>query len=131
MRSHMQVPIYIPRWVLTVKYALFIVLGLAVLWTTAPSLQVVTGDPYTQGWSGCVIVAATCALVGSTQKKLERLEKWSAAGLACLFIVYALSPIILVLQGDADRAAYSVVALIVSLLPTARALQLLNRPSNG
>lgn len=124
MRDHMRTPILIPRWVLAIKYGLFILLGVAIWRTTSPSFVQVVGDWYTTAWSWCLIAGAVVALLGSLREKTEKIERIGASALACLLLAYAVAPLNLVLRGDPDRTAFSVVALIVSLLPLARSLQL-------
>jgi hypothetical protein len=120
----MRTPILIPRWVLALKYGLFILLGVAIWRTTSPSFVQVVGDWYTTAWSWCLIAGAVVALLGSLREKTEKVERVGASALACLLLAYAVAPLNLVLRGDPDRTATSVVALIVSLLPLARSLQL-------
>jgi hypothetical protein len=120
----MRTPILIPRWVLALKYGLFILLGVAIWRTTSPSFVQVVGDWYTTAWSWCLIAAALVALVGSLSERTEKVERVGVSALACLLLAYAVAPLNLVLRGDPDRTATSVVALIVSLLPLARSLQL-------
>ena len=127
MREHQREPIIIPRWVLTVKYAVFILLGVTVFIASSPAVDEVTPDWLTPIWGIGISVSAVIALVGSLTQRLEVLERWACAVLASLFLVFALAPIVLVIQGDEDRAMYSVIALGFALLPIARAAQLLSR----
>lgn len=129
MKQWTREPIVVPRSLLTLKYALFILFGASVLWASAPSLNQFTPDGYTGYWASFVSIASIVCLIGSTSNKrpYESIERWGALVLASLLVIYAFSPIILVLNGDSDRAAFSVAALIVSILPTARALALIRR----
>lgn len=127
MREHIRSPIVIPRWVLILKYALFVLMGLSVWWASAPAVDALTPDWYTPVWALGVTLSATVAVIGSARERWESLERLAAVALASLLIVYAVSPIVLVLEGDADRAAFSVVALVVCLMPAARAVQLIKR----
>lgn len=124
----MRTPVVIPRWVLTLKYGLFVLLGAVVWWASAPSVDDVTPDWYTPTWGICLAAAASAAFVGSLRVQWEMpIERWAVSLLASLMFVYALAPISLVIAGNADRASFSVVALVISILPTARAVQLLRR----
>lgn len=127
MRSHLREPITIPRWLLTIKYTLFVFVGVTVLWASSPSVDEVSPNWLTPVWAGGITLTATIALVGSLAERFEPLERWSCAVLASLFIVFAVAPISLVLQGDADRAVYSVIALGFACIPTFRTAQLLRR----
>lgn len=123
---YLRTPLTVPRYVLTVKYALFIALGVAVGTASAPSsFREITPDWYTPIWGVLLSLSALLALLGSLKEPGEALERWAASAVSCLLIGYAFAPIALVLEGDTDRLAYSVVALTVAMVPTARAIQLL------
>ena len=52
--QYLRTPLTVPRYVLTVKYALFVVLGFAVGTASAPSsFQEITPDWYTPIWGSC------------------------------------------------------------------------------
>lgn len=125
-------PIILSRWVLTIKYALLVLLGLAVAVATAPSLdEAVSSESYSSAWGTGLALAGTVALIGSTSKAREKAEKIGATVLFALLTVYAISPILLVLQGDMDRLAYSVVAVTISVAPGARLIQLIRGSAHG
>jgi hypothetical protein len=117
----------IPRWVLVVKYFCFILVGLTVFAASSPSLDLTTIAGYTPIWGLAVILTGAGALIGSARPRLEPLERWSVLFLSALLLGYAAAPIQLVFGGDVDRAAYSVLALTLSLLPSARAWMLIRR----
>jgi FtsH-binding integral membrane protein len=126
--QYLRTPLTVPRYVLTVKYALFIALGAAVGTASAPSsFEAITPDWYTPIWGALLALSALLALIGSLRESREALERWSVSAVASLLIGYAFAPIVLVLAGDSDRLAYSVVALTVAMVPVARAIQLLKR----
>lgn len=129
MRNHLRSPVIIPAWVLTLKYALFMCVGVAVYATASPSLEMAFDDWYTPAWSLAVCGAGLVAFVGSLVS--ERMERWGASGLFILMGIYTFAPIMLVLGGDTDRLAYSIIALTLSLLPYARAVQLWNKELNA
>lgn len=122
-----QSPIMIPRWVLTLKYFLFVLIGVTVYVASSPSLDITTWSGYTPFWSIAVMISAFLCLVGSATPNLEVLERWAVLVLSALLIGYAFAPVSLVLAGDSDKATYSVLALCLSLLPGARAVMLIHR----
>lgn len=125
-------PIFLPRWLLTIKYSLLTLLGLAVAVATAPSLdEVVSSESYSSAWGVGLALAGCLATVGSTAKEREDAEKVGGTVLVALLAVYAASPVLLVLQGDMDRLAYSVVAVTLLMLPTARLVQLIRGSAHG
>jgi hypothetical protein len=120
----MRSPIRIPAWLITAKYALFILIGLAVYATNPPAFERAYEEWYTPVWAIAVCIAGTVALTGSLVSTAA--EKWGASALFILMWVYAVAPIALVISGDTDRLAYSIIAVTLSLLPYARAIQLWN-----
>ena len=125
-------PIILSRNFLTTKYVLLTLLGVAVSLATAPSLdEVMSSESYSSAWGVLLAIAGIVAAIGSRCKTFEAAEKIGATGLFALLTVYALSPILLVLQGDMDRLAYSVVAVTISLAPGARLIQLIRGSANG
>ena len=124
MRSHLREPVTIPRWVLLVKYGFFTLLGAAVLWASSPAVDEVSPDWLTPIWGVAISIAAAIACVGSLSERLERIELGAVTLLAALFVVFAVAPIVLVIEGDADRAVYSVIAAAFSVLLILRSGQL-------
>lgn len=121
-------PIVIPRWMLTLKYSFFVLLGLSVTLATSPSLEMSIGDWLTPAWGIAMVVAGGLSAVGSVGQELEPIERWASATLVVLLLVYSFSPVWIILtEQDWDRAAYSVTALALAGVPTARAWYLLRR----
>ena len=120
-------PIVIPRWVLTLKYFLFVCVGVTVYVASSPSLDITTWAGYTPFWSIALMTSGLLSMIGSTSPQLEVLERWSVLVLTALLVGYAFAPVSLVLAGDADRASYSVIAICLSLLPGSRAAMLIHR----
>jgi hypothetical protein len=120
-------PIVIPRWVLVLKYACFIILGAVIFAASSPSLVHLAGDFWTGLFGLCIAAAAAGALIGSTHPRLEALERWCVLALSGLLLGYAIAPVSLVLAGDLDRATYSTIAVTLSLLPASRAWMLIRR----
>jgi len=125
MTSHLREPIPVPRWLFTTKYAIFILVGVAVVWASSPAVDEISPDWLTPIWGMGIIASAAFALVGSLRERFEPLERVAVVVLAALFVVFAIAPVVLVLQGDRDRTLYSVIALGFSLLPILRSVQLL------
>lgn len=124
--NYLRSPLTVSRYVLTVKYALFIALGVAVATASAPSsFREITPDWYTPIWGVTLSLAAFLALLGSLKESREAMERWSVSTVACLLIGYAFAPIAFVLGGDTDRLAFSVVALTIAIVPVGRSVQLL------
>ena len=120
-------PIVIPRWILVLQYACFIVLGVVIFAASSPSLVKVSGDFWTGLFGLCIALASAGALAGSTHPKWETLERWSALALSGLLLGYAIAPGSLVLAGDLDRATYSTIAVTLSLVPASRSWMLIRR----
>lgn len=121
-------PVVIPRWLLTAKYLAFLAVGLAVLNTEPATFERVYDTSLTAIWAILLIIASLVSFAGSLRAKWERsLERWGVTAIWVLMAIYAFAPISLLLAGDPDRLAYSSIALLVSLLPFARAVQLGSR----
>lgn len=127
MKNHLRQPVTIPRWLLTAKYFVFILVGLAVLNTNPPSFERAYHVPLTSAWAAALVAVSLLAFVGSLREQWEHgLEKWGTTLIFVLMAVYAFA---LIWAGinDPDRLAYSAIAILVSLLPYARAVQLWSR----
>lgn len=123
-------PIFVPRWMLTAKYFILALLGLAVAIATAPSLVESLGHGLSTIWGFGIALSALVAAYGSlsSDARHEFIERWSGSALVVLLLVYAFSPVwIIFTEGDLDRVVYSVTALGLSGLPLLRALYLLRR----
>lgn len=123
----------IPRWLLTVKYALFAVFGVVALIAGAPSLSVTAGAIYAFYWAIALVIAAVVAFIASLyeSKRAEAVEKWAAVALVALLSANLAGAISLVGLGDLNRAAFSVLILLVTLLPAARAVALIVATPRG
>lgn len=125
MRERQREPVVIPRWLLTVKYFVFILVGAAVLNASSPTFDLAYDEPLTVAWPILLILTSVVTFVGSFRAEWEgSLEKWGVSVIFILMAIYAFAPIHFVLMGDQNRLAYSTIAILVSLLPYARALQL-------
>lgn len=118
-------PIIIPRWAMLGFYALTALLGAVVSFATAPSLEEATSAWYSSAWGASVAILAAIATLGAVRNAWWRVEAVGATGVFALMVTYAISPIVLILQGDLDRLAYSIIATGYMLLPLARLLRLI------
>lgn len=117
----------IPKWLLTVKYALFVLFAIITGFAGAPSLGDTAGDQYAFVWSIALVLSAftACVASGFDTNRAEQVEKWAAVALVALLSAYLTGAISLVSFGHLSRAATSVLLLIVTLLPAARATALI------
>lgn len=114
-------PIYIPRWVLTVKYALFAVLGVFAIILGLPTLDLTTFDGYTGIWGVWVTLTSIVAGFGSLSRTLEPYERWGSTALVSFLIVYTIFAFAL------GRGTGAFIVLIITLLPGFRSVHLLTR----
>jgi hypothetical protein len=122
-----QEPIIVPRWLLVLQYAFFMLLGVAIAVATHSTFSEVSPGSYTEVWAMGITASAAVAFIGSFHERWEAVERWAALTLCSLLIGYAIAPIELLLQGDSTRTAYSVLALMISLLPSTRVALLIKR----
>lgn len=119
-------PIVIPRWMLTVLYGLFTLLGVVVLAHSQPTLQAFTDSRgWVIGWSLLIAVAAVLAAVGSISERFVVLERWSGGALSILLLLLVVAVVWTYFAGRPEVASFAVIALIMALVPCARALGLL------
>jgi hypothetical protein len=119
-------PIIVPRWLLTVKYLGFVILGILTLIGGIPSLQLFTFDGYTTFWAIAVITVGVGAAVGTFRGSWEGYEKWAVVILTGLLMTWSVAAIIRsVFEGDIERLAGSWAVFMLSMLPAARAIGLL------
>lgn len=126
-RKYLGEPVFIPRWALVIQYAFFVLLGAAINIATSPSFSIIAPGSWSSIWAVGIQLSAIGALIGSIKPKWEPLERWAALLLVALLFGYAFAPIELLLRGDATRTTYSAMALILSILPTARVASLVFR----
>ena len=119
--------VLLPRWLLTVLYGLFALLGSAVFYGHAPAFVIVTSHLYASVWAIAIVVVSVVCLVTSLRREWEPVEAWAVAALTCLLTAYVVAPVTLALQGDQNRAAFSVAVIIVALPPAWRAFSLLRK----
>jgi hypothetical protein len=117
----------IPRWFVTIMYALFIPIGVTVFLASSPSLDLTTGAGYTALWAMILGATGLCAAIASLSPTWEVLERWSALILSALLIGYAFAPIQLVIHGDTDKAAFSVISLVLAFPVVSQTIRLITR----
>lgn len=115
----------IPRWLLTIKYALFALYGVVTAIAGVPTIAESVDAAYAFGWSILLVIVSSLAAFGSISERWEALEKWASVGLVALLSTLLVGAIQLVGLGDLNRAGFSVLVLIVTLLPGLRAAALI------
>jgi hypothetical protein len=115
----------IPRWLLTVKYALFALYGVVTAIAGVPTIAESVDTVYAFIWSVVFTVVAALAAFGSISEKYECLEKWAAVSMVALLSSLLVGAIELVGLGDLNRAGFTILVLIVTLLPGARGAALI------
>lgn len=127
MNPRFRPPFLIPQWFLTLKYAVISLIGLGAALASSPSLDLTIGDPLTTAWGFVVFLVGVLAVIGS-RLRTEVLERWTASLLFVLLVVYAFSPVLIILtEGDTDRLTYSLTAFGLSMLVGLRTWDLLSR----
>lgn len=121
IRYWLSSPISFPRWLLTVKYALFVILGVTGLTAGLPTLTLTAPVWYIPAWSWLIILSATVSAIASTQPKWESIERWGAVGLVGVLASYWFAAFLLFITGDLARGSFSVLLFIVTVLPALRA----------
>lgn len=118
--------VVVPRWMLTLKYALFTVLGVCGAIAGIPTLSLTTWDGYTTFWGAGLAIAAGIAAAASYRARWEPVERWASLCTASLLITYAAGAFILAFgEGHVGRMTFAIGLLIVTLFPSVRAGQLL------
>jgi len=112
---------------LVVMYSGFVGLGVVSAVAGIPSLDLTTPDGYVTPYALAIAVCAVVALVGSTAEARERTELTGALPLFCLLTAYAGAAGLRSLEGNLGTAAFSIVVLMITLVPAARGISLLRR----
>lgn len=121
-------PLVIPRWLLTAKYFSFAVLGLLGFLGGLPTLDLLTFEGYTAGWSLLLIVFSLWGAWHSTSEAGEPKEKWGAVAVFALLFTWAVAAIIrAIAEGDVGRISGAYTVLVISMLPGVRAWDLLRK----
>lgn len=115
----------IPRWLLTAKYALFALYGVIAAVAGAPTLDKSINSAYAFVWAIALGVAAVIAAFGSLEERFEAFEKWAGVAIVGLMSTLLVGAIQLVNLGDINRAGFSVLLFMVTLIPAARAAALI------
>ena len=119
-------PILVPRWLITLKYLAFAILGALSVIGGIPTLALATFESFTTYWSAGLIVAAVIAAVASLERRWEEAEKWSGLVVFALLASWSVAAIWRAAsEGDVDRMAGAFAVLIISGLPGARVLGLM------
>lgn len=115
-----QEPIIIPRWLLVTVYGLFIVLGIVAAFAGLPTLNLATPSGYVTPYAVAIAVVAALSIVGSSRADWARYEMVGALLLASLLTAVTLSALSFFVMGDLNRGAFSIVLIILNVLPAAR-----------
>jgi hypothetical protein len=120
----------IPRWLLGVMYAYILWLAVTAAFAGVPTLDLTTYSGYVTPWSAALALAAGVALVASTRKVWEKIERWACLVIIADLAVYVFFGVALALQGGERglaRAAFAVVLLYLITGPIVRQLDLISR----
>lgn len=125
-------PLFIPRWLLGAKYVGFTCLGIVSLIYGIPTLDLSTFQGYVTLWAMALLLSSLLALFGSRRKRYERAEAWGAVGITAVMCGYAFGSIALVVSAPSPgqaygRAGFTIVLLMLTMVPLSRALYLLRR----
>jgi len=125
-------PLVIPRWLLTVKYFSFAILGLLGFLGGLPTLDLLTFEGYTSGWSILLIAFSLWGAWHSTSEAGEQKEKWGAVAVFALLFTWAVAAIIRsIAEGDVGRISGAYSVLVISMLPGVRAWDLLRKAEHS
>lgn len=118
-------PITIPRWLITLKYFLFIVTGTLAFFTGVPSLELTTFAGYEPIWSLFVGIGAIVAFAGSLEPKTRLMEVAGAA------TVVAFLTVLIISFNIRGSFATALLLTMVAMLPTTRAAAIMRRWMRG
>lgn len=122
-------PLVIPWWTLHTLYGAFFFLGMAGVVFGSPTLDLSKLDGLTALWGWAAAVSALVALIGSLRDEWETIERWGVLILDATVVFYAANAVILILNGTHPPSStiFTVIVLVVSLLPVGRGISLLLR----
>lgn len=121
-------PIVVPRWMLTLKYLAFVILGTLSVIGGIPSISEATFTTFTTYWSGGLVVSAAIATVASFRRAWESLEKWSVLLVSGFLLTWVVAAIVRAAgEGDLGRMAGAFSVLVITMLPVARTIDLMGR----
>lgn len=130
MKKHLEAwsrePIVVPRWMLTLKYFAFAVLGFFSVIGGLPTLNAATFDTFTTFWSALLVISALVAMVASFRHSWEEVEKWAGLVVTSLLTTWAASAIWKAAsEGDLGRVAGAFGVLVIAMLPAVRVIGLM------
>lgn len=122
-------PLVIPRWLLTLKYLGFAILGFLVMLGGLPTLDLLTFQGYTSIWAGGLILASVSGGYYSLSERGERKEKWGSLTVFALLFTWAIAAIFRAtfVEADIERVSGAFAVLLISMLPGVRAWDLLRK----
>ena len=115
-----QPPIYVPRWMLTLKWFMLALVGFAGILAGIPTFRMIPSwEGYTAVWSVGLFVSAGLAGACSMNVRFSTAEKWF--GLLAVALLWGYTSGTLITAGwDFGRLASVVIMLTVTMVPTAR-----------
>jgi len=119
------VALIVPRWLLTMLYAVMVLIGIFIALLYSPTFTEHTSDALTTVWGALMALSAGISALASLGDRGESLERWSVMLLSALLLAFAFIPIRLAVLGDLDVATYSCIAFALSLIPSARCVSLI------
>lgn len=121
-------PITVPRWALSVKYALLALIGLVAGWKGTETLRLATSADWVRGWALLLFVfSMTCAVL-SLRHRWEAIERWVCIGVVALLVSFAVAVgIRAFVGGDNAVWTFAVILLALTWFPTVRMIRLLWR----
>jgi len=116
-------PIAVPRWALTIKYLMFVIVGLAAFIVGSPTLSLVTFAGYEPVWAAFVALGGILGFIGTLKPVWGYIEAIGGSVLVSFLAVLILSLIF--------RDAFVVAFLLINLcvIPTVRAVFLISHYS--
>lgn len=121
-------PVIVPRWMLTMKYLGFVVLGILSSLGGIPTIAHATFDSFTTYMSIGLVVVSVVGVASSFRRDWEWVEKWAALSIAAFLATWSVAAI---WAGFADldlgRAAGAFAVLLLAMLPASRSFGLMTR----
>lgn len=109
-------PIAIPRWTVAVKYALFIVVGLATFITGLPTLSLTTFNGYEPIWAGFVGFGGILGFIGALRPRWGGIEAFGAA------ILVSFLAVLIVALTSRGSTSVALLLVVVCVVPAVRAV---------
>jgi len=119
------VMLHIPRWLLTLMYAVTALIGVIIYLLYVPSLHGHMPGVLSSIWGLMLAVSSVISAIASLGARGETVERWTCMLVSSLLFAFALVPFRLILHGNLSVAVYSAIAFYLSLVPSARCVSLI------